>query len=447
MFAQMPTMVEAGRAFRERRARPRDLVECCAEAIERLEPRLHAWVDYDLAEARAVADRLGARLDAGEDLGPLHGIPLGIKDLIDVAGWRTRAGSPLRANCWATEDAPVIAGLRQAGAIILGKTVTTEFACFDPAATVNPWNPAFTPGGSSSGSAAAVAAGMCPAALGSQTGGSIIRPASFCGITGFKPTYGRVPTEFVVPVSHHLDHVGPLARTVEDLQLLFWCMDRGARPAVPPWQAPAEGTLPNIRFVVFRDYFLTTADAEVQAACERALDILRSAGATCTTAALPAEFVDVHRHHRELMAREAAQVHRLDFLRHPAQFGPHVATLIRDGLEIDRQEWETGRYALALARRREFRAAMQRLLGDHTVALMPSTVTPAPKLDSTGDPRFNAPWSFAGIPTVTIPCGLSEAGLPCGLQLVGGADTDYSLLDVAAWCARQLAWDVRPPCG
>jgi len=218
--------------FRTGRLAPRDVVEAALQQIERHDPQVHAWVLVDARGARRAADRLGAEARQGHLRGPLHGVPVGIKDIIDTAGWPTQAGSSLRAGHRAEADAPVVEALRRAGAIILGKTVTVEFACFDPSPTRNPWDPQLghTPGGSSSGSAAAVAMRMCLGALGSQTGGSLVRPAAYCGVCTLKPTFGRLSRRAVVPVSYHLDHLGPMARLVDDL-LLFW---QALYPAAAP---------------------------------------------------------------------------------------------------------------------------------------------------------------------------------------------------------------------
>src|SRR5262245_19352757 len=211
------SILDAATQMHERQLTTRQLVDRCLARIEEREDQLHAWVLVDAGGARAAADKLGEELARGVCRGPLHGIPIGVKDIIDVEGWPTRAGSPLREGHIARQDATVVARLRAAGAVLLGKTVTTEFACFDPPPTVNPWNHACTPGGSSSGSAAALATQMCLGALGSQTGGSITRPAAYCGVAGCKPTFGRVSRAGVVPISHHLDHVGPMGRRVSDL--------------------------------------------------------------------------------------------------------------------------------------------------------------------------------------------------------------------------------------
>src|SRR5436853_3402851 len=215
------TIQSASEAIRNGLLTPVELLEACLERIDRYEPRIKAWVFVDRELARAQAEAATAELGQGRWRGPLHGIPLAIKDIYDVFDWPTAAGSRLWSQSIARRDATVVERLRQAGAVFLGKTVTTQYASFDPPPTRNPWNLERTPGGSSSGSAAALACGMCLGALGSQTGGSITRPAAYCGVTGCKPTFGRVSTRGVLPLAPSLDHVGPLARCVPDLAVLL----------------------------------------------------------------------------------------------------------------------------------------------------------------------------------------------------------------------------------
>src|SRR5438874_4144316 len=217
----MTTIHEAAADIRAGRLSPVDLLESCLGRIDRYEDRIRAWVLVDRDGARAEAKRLTDELKRGQYRGPLHGIPVGIKDIFDVFDWPTAAGSRLWANSIARQDATVVRKLREAGAVFVGKTVTTQYASFDPPPTRNPWNPQRTPGGSSSGSAAAVAMGMCLGALGSQTGGSIARPASYCGVAGCKPAYGRVSCRGVVPLAASMDHPGPIAPCVRDLAVVL----------------------------------------------------------------------------------------------------------------------------------------------------------------------------------------------------------------------------------
>ncbi len=405
---------------------PRDLVEQCLDRIARLEPQLQAWVRVEAAQARDEARRQQALQAAGAPPGPLQGIPLGIKDIIDVAGWPTEAGSSLLAGQIAAQDAPAVARLRRAGAIFLGKTVTTPFAHFDPAATRNPWNPEHTPGGSSSGSAAAVAARMCRGALGSQTGGSIIRPAAYCGICGLKPTHGLVDARGVVSLSRHLDHVGPLAPQVADLRRLLAVLADQEMPRQSPLHPP---TLFEIQ-----DPFVEQADAAVQTVTRAALARLQQAGAALRPLQLPPSFRNLHAMHRLILAVEAAENHFSSFAQNADAYPPEMAALIEEGLATAAVD-----YSLALRHRELFQQQMAQRLPAGCIALMPSTTTPAPAgLQSTGDPAFSIPWSYAGLPALSVPCGLAPGRLPCGLQLIAAAGQDAHLLNTAEWCETVL---------
>ncbi|MFM7845516.1 MAG: amidase [Planctomycetota bacterium] len=424
-----PSISQLARQLRSGETTVVQLVEECLGQIERLEPDLRAWVLVDAERARREAQRLQAELAAGTDRGPLHGIPLGIKDLMDVEGWPTRAGSPLTAPTPARQDAPLIARLRVAGAVLLGKTVTTEWAAFDPPVTRNPWHRARTPGGSSSGSAVAVATGMCVAALGSQTGGSIIRPASFCGVAGFKPSFGRVPVVGVVPFASHLDHVGPIARCSADLRLLAHTIgDRDEQRLVEPATVAQQ-------FLVYQSLAACEASADVVAVWERACQQLAmaAAGPPQQTTDFPAVFGEILAAHRRVMEFEAAQFHRVRYEQHADQFGPRMGSVVAAGLALSE-----GDYAEARGQQEAFRVAVAEQLGTDRVALMPATITTAPTAETTGDPRFNSPWSFAGAPTVTLPCGLAADGLPVGLQLIAAPGRDDLVLQTAEWCEQQL---------
>src|SRR6516162_5471490 len=228
----LPNIHAATVDLRQGRMTPVDLLDACLERIDRFEPRIKAWVLVDRDGARADAERLTAEIKRGQWRGPLHGIPLGIKDIFDVFDWPTAAGSRQWKDSIARQDAPVVRALREAGAVLVGKTVTTQYASFDPPPTRNPWDPARTPGGSSSGSAAALACGMCLGALASQTGGSITRPASYCGIPSCKPTYNRVNAAGVLPLASSMDHVGVIGRCALDLALMMEVIASGWRVAV-----------------------------------------------------------------------------------------------------------------------------------------------------------------------------------------------------------------------
>lgn len=429
----MNTIHEAAEAIRGRRITPGDLVEQCLAAIEQWEHHVHAWVFVDRAHARAEAGRLTAELAKGFYRGPLHGIPIGIKDIYDVYDWPTACGSKLWANSIARQDAPVIAALRNAGAIFLGKTVTTQYASFDPPVTQNPWNLAHTPGGSSSGSAAAVATGMCLGALGSQTGGSICRPASYCGIAGCKPTYGLVPLEGIMPLAHSMDHPGPMARNVIDLALLLTPMAKSPKSdPIANYTERATVAASRPRFGRVRQLFEEHADQTVRDMMDEISHRFREDGADVEEIALPAGFSDIIQRHRIVMAVEAAQYHEARLRRHPEDYAPRIRQLIEEGLACPAPEF---------ARTKEHQHALTRdlryLFGD-MVLLTPATTGPAPLADTTGNPAFNSPWSYTGLPTISIPSGYFVDGLPLALQLVGSPDREGGLFSVAAWCEKRL---------
>ncbi|MFO7903769.1 MAG: amidase [Planctomycetota bacterium] len=423
------TLSEAAEAVRNGRLRPSQLVAECLERIDRTDKRWRAWAHVDRPGALRDAERLDRELDAGAPPGPLQGIPIGVKDIIDVAGLPTRAGSPLRESHIAAEDAPVVARLRAAGAIVLGKTVTTQFACFDPPDTVNPHDASRTPGGSSSGSAVAVATQTCLAALGSQTGGSIIRPASYCGVVGLKPSRARWSTSGVVPVSGLLDHVGPLAARVEDL-FPIWRAVVGS-PLTGPSSLPS-APRPQ-RFGLVRGFFQSAADPRLLALVDVAVERLIDAGTTLESIDPPAELDDVLAMHHRIMAKELADYHAGSFARHPDQYAPGIATLIREGLHISPAD-----YQAAVRHRLEFIAVMERAFGQGPEFwITPATPTPAPGRETTGDPAFNTPWSYCGFPSISIPCG-SLDGLPVALQVIAATGQDEALLRVASDLETQL---------
>jgi len=427
------SIVDAARQLRAGKLTPLELLDRCLEQIHSHEDAVHAWVLVDEVGARQTATQRTREAALAQWRGPLHGIPVGIKDIIDVQGFATGAGSPLCGRQPAAADAPLVAALRRAGAVILGKTVTVEFACFDPSPTRNPWNLAHTPGGSSSGSAAALAMGMCLGALGTQTGGSLIRPSTYCGVATCKPTFGKLSTEGIVPVSASLDHAGPMARKVSDLALLLDCL-LGVTTLRPLrlWGPPRLGVLEKL--------MVTEADEVVRQATQSALDKLTRAGAEIRPLAVPQTFGDVLKMHRRIMAVEAAAYHRERFATYRDQYGPMITSLLEEGLATAAVD-----YVAAKAWHREFQRQTAELLDDFDALIMPSTHTTAPAtLATTGTPQFQAPWSLARLPVVSIPCGVAADGMPAGVQLAGRMDDEAKLLGVAAWCEQVLGFDALP---
>jgi len=407
------------------------IVETCLSRIDDREQELHAWVNVDREGALATAAERDRERNAGTIRGSLHGVPIGIKDIVDVAGMVTGAGSPLMSQSPAADrDAELVALLRDAGAVILGKTVTTQFACFDPPPTRNPWNPARTPGGSSSGSAAAVATGMCPVAIGSQTGGSITRPAAFCGVFGCKPSFGTVSVDGVVPIAQSLDHPGPIARSVEDLAIVLSVLQGaetseigGSRNEITP---PRIGRL--------RGFHEELVDPELKASIDRALDTLMTADCLVYDIDVPPGFDELTNNHRLIMAAGAAAWHRDRFAEHCDDYGPCVASLIEEGLAASATD-----YIKALEHQAVMSERMNALFGEGLdVLLTPATIGPAPDASSTGNPAMNAPWSYTGLPTVSLPITLSADGLPVAIQFAGRLHGDVELLRVSAFCERVL---------
>lgn len=439
MLPELPSIADAQTLMRQGKLRPIDLVEHCLGRIHQFEDQIHAWVMVDEEGARAEAKRLGKMLDGGQEpVGPLHGIPIGIKDIIDVDGWPTLCGSKLRAGHIAEKDAAVVANLRKAGAIILGKTVTTEWASFDPPPTRNPWNLNHTPGGSSSGSAAAVAMEMCLAALGTQTGGSIIRPASYCGVVGMKPNFGWTDMNGIFPFSLHLDHVGPIAKCVADAVLVYGCMVRTMLTSEGLRLSESESL--KLRWI--EGGVLVEADAETQ---EHFADVRTRLSAHCANESLPMpEFLAPARAiHRNIMAVEGAEVHRIAFERRADDFGPKIRGLINEGRQSNVLD-----FASSLRRQSDIQVRShdnRNWFGEDSLVVwaMPSTPTVAPGIETTGDPVFNSLWSLAGLTTFTIPCGLNAHGLPFGLQLIGTFEDEVS--KAAYLCEKLLAKRHKPP--
>ncbi len=351
---------------------------------------------------------------------PLYGLPVGVKDILRVVGFETHAGSKLPAQALMGGEAESVRQLREAGALVLGKTVTTEFAYFAPGPTRNPHNPQHTPGGSSSGSAAAVGAGLAPLALGTQTIGSINRPAAFCGVVGFKPSYARISTAGVIPLSPSLDHIG------------YFTADAAGAAAIAPilladWSAAGPIDQPTLGVPV--GPYLDRASDSGRQNFESALGKLRHAGLEVREVPAMADYDQIAERHRLILAAEAAEVHREWFQAYGELYDPKTAELIRTGQAISAAELETARSG-----RDRLRQELQVLMQQQGVDLWISPSAPgvAPEgLASTGDPSMNLPWTHAGLPTITLTSGWSPGGLPFGIQLTAGWQRDEFLLGCA----------------
>lgn len=357
---------------------------------------------------------------------PLFGIPVGIKDIIRVDGFPTRAGSRLPPELFAGPEASCVRRLRADGALVLGKTVTTEFAYFEPGPTRNPHNPAHTPGGSSSGSAAAVAAGYCPLALGSQTVGSVIRPAAFCGVAGFKPSYGLLPLDGVIPYAPSLDHLGLFTAEARDLVIAM-------RALLPRFTEPPAG---RVALAVPDSPYLEQASPEALAAFEEQVARLQEGGWPVARVRVLEDIAEINARHQTIACAEMALTHAEWFSDYADRYRPRTAAQIRagrDALEGDYSKALGGQVRL----RHELESALAR--AGARAWICPAATGPAPAgLDSTGDPGMNLPWTHAGMPAVTVPAGCSASGLPLGLQFVGRAGEDACLVSLAAQASEAV---------
>ncbi|MFB6192235.1 MAG: amidase [Haloarculaceae archaeon] len=437
MFVDDAALGEAVRALRAGDVDPAAYLSASRDRIEAVEPEVRALLPeegrWDRLE-RAVEARRKAYPDP-ESRPPLYGVPVGVKDIFHVDGFETRAGSELPPEALAGEESAAWARLADAGAVPLAKTVTTEFAYFEPGPTANPHDTDRTPGGSSSGSAAAVAAGMCPLAVGTQTIGSVIRPASFCGIVGFKPSFGRIPTDGVIPVSGALDHVGCFTQDVEGARI-------AASVLCDDWRTlPAKRRRPTLG--VPDAAYLEQATETGRERFERQLDALADAGYGIERTDALSDIEPINDEHVELMAAEAAAVHRERgwYPAHEDAYAEATRELLADGSEVP-----VARVADARRARIERRAALTDRMDDRGIDLWVSPGAPgaAPEgLDTTGDPVMNLPWTNTGLPTVTLPVDETGEGLPLGLQCSARFGADEALLDWAGTIVEDLDGRLR----
>jgi amidase len=416
---------EAARQIATGRLTAEALVAACLDRIAAREPEVGAWQYLDPATALAAA----RRCDAGPPSGPLHGVPIAVKDLIDTADMPTGYGSGIYQGHRPAADAACVALARAAGAIVLGKTVTTEFACFTPGKTANPHNPAHTPGGSSSGSAAAVAAGMVPLAFGTQTAGSVIRPASYCGIVGYKPSHGVIPRAGVKMLADSLDTISTMARTVEDAA--FFAGVVAGRPSLQNLPAPAAPP----RFGLYRTPMWEEAEPSTMAALDRARAALERAGASVVEIAVPPEHTPLTAAHDTIMGFELVRSMAYERTRHSAELSPSLAQLFDRGMTVGAEEYDA-----AIARTAAAWAKLGEFFGPCNAIIAPAAPGEAPPgLGYTGNPVFNRMWTLLGMPCVTLPAVWGDSGLPTGIQLVGQIGRDPEILACAVFTERALA--------
>lgn len=431
--------VEARDKLQRGELRAVDLAADCLERVAAREPEVQAFSfidpDYVLAQAKA-AD---ARRQSGRPVGSLNGLPVAVKDIIDTADMPTENGTSIDVGRKPGRDAAVVARLRAAGAVIMGKSVTTELAYFHPGKTRNPHNPEHTPGGSSSGSAAAVASGMVPLALGTQTNGSMIRPASFCGIVGFKPTHGLVPRTGAILHTRPLDTIGTYGRTVEDVALLadalagFDAGDPDTKPGAPPRILETALTTPPVRpdIAFVRGPYWDQAD---EATREGMSELAAALGEACHVVDLDEGYAEGAALLRRLMVSGFA--HNLGRY---AERADALSDTMREAIEEGRRVTAV-EYLEALDKREAFNAGLEQLFDRYDAILTPSAPGEAPRgLGSTGNPIFCSLWQFCGVPAVSLPLLQGPNGLPVGAQLVGRRGDDGRLLRTARWLAETAA--------
>lgn len=424
------------RALAAGEASAADVMETTLARIRDREPAVQAWHYLDEDHARAQARARDEDRANGRPCGPLHGVPVGIKDIIDTTDMPTEDGTPLHAGRTPADDAGVVAALRAAGAVILGKTVTTELATYSPGKTRNPHDPGRTPGGSSSGSAAAVAAGMVPLALGTQTNGSVIRPAAFCGVFGFKPTHGWIPRDGILKLAPSLDTVGVFARTLEDIAVALEALvgfderDPATRPrGLLPFAATLaqEPPMPP-KLALVRTHMWDEAEPSLREAFGELQELL---GPACEVFELPESTRQAWDWHRTIMESEMAAQLDAEWERGRDRLSAPLQAQLTRGRATSALA-----YQQALARIPQLNDAFDEVFARYDAILTPSAPGVAGPLATTGDPSYCTPWSLTGMPACNLPLLSDAGGLPIGVQLVGRRDGDARLLRTARWLAR-----------
>jgi aspartyl-tRNA(Asn)/glutamyl-tRNA(Gln) amidotransferase subunit A len=453
------SILELAPRLRQKEISPVEITRACLERIERLNPALNAFITVTSESALAQARAAEAEIARGDWRGPLHGIPIALKDLIDTAGTRTTAASALHKDRVPTQDAEVVRRLQAAGAVILGKNNLHEFA-YGGSCLVshfgdvhNPWDLGRIAGGSSGGSAAAVAAGLCYAAIGTDTAGSIREPASLCGCVGLKPTYGRVSSRGVIPLSRSLDHAGPIAATVADSAIVLQAIagydaeDITSAPVpIADYVSALHEDATSLRVGVARSFFYEELDVEIAAAMEQALSVMRT---------LVSEIKDVQIEvptDRTLQMAESYTYHAENVGRTPELYQPETLRRIRTGAEISAADYIQRRYELDEARRN-----ISKAFADVDVIVTPTMFVSAPAIaDLKADPdalrpaelkllRNTRPFNVWGLPAISIPCGFTDAGMPIGLQIAGPHWREDAILQLANAYEQATAWHKRRP--
>jgi Asp-tRNA(Asn)/Glu-tRNA(Gln) amidotransferase A subunit family amidase len=442
-MAERPsTLSETIAAVRDGVVSALDVAESCLARIAEVDPKIEAWAFLDPDLVREQARALDEARAAGRSIGPLHGIPIGVKDLFDTNDMPTEDGTVLHAGRRPLRDATTVALLREAGAVIMGKTVTTELALFTPGKTRNPHDPERTPGGSSSGSAASVASGMVPLAIGTQTNGSVIRPASFCGVVGYKPTHGLISRKGVLPLSRTLDHIGVFAGSVADAALLaeiLMAYDAGdedmrpqARPQLRAMAAEEPPLPPKLAFA--KSPAWQFAEPDLGEAFGELVDML---GDSVNEVELPSVFENAFDLHRTIQDAEVAVNFAPEYEKGRDQLSPRLREIIEHGQQV-----LAGDYIRAVARIPLLNVMLEEIFTRYDAILTPSAPGEAPSFEATGNPAFCTTWTLLGTPAITLPLLSGSNGLPIGVQLVGMRGNDTRLLRTANWLMETVAGQV-----
>jgi aspartyl-tRNA(Asn)/glutamyl-tRNA(Gln) amidotransferase subunit A len=458
---------EASQLVRSKKVSPVELTRECLSRIERLNPKLNAFITVTADSALAEARQAEAEIQRGRWRGPLHGIPIALKDLIDTAGVRTTAASGLFKDRVPTQDAEIVRRLKAAGAVFLGKLNMHEFAYGGSSAISyfapvhNPWNLDYSPGGSSGGSAAAVAARLCYGAIGSDTGGSVRQPASYCGIVGLKPTYGRVSTSGVIPLSWSLDHLGPMTRTAMDAALMLQVIagydaqdTTSIDVPVPDYAATIAATTSSLRLGILRAYFDDALHPEIQAAMEAAVSVLKTLTSTqrdIAPLATDRTYSSMMDPYVAILRAEAYAYHKEYVSKSPELYQAQTLKRIQTGAEITASAYIQARHQLEQIRR-----SVAQVLETVDLLITPTTCVPPFAIADLLDPntlrekelltlRNTRPFNMLGLPTISVPCGFTRADLPIGLQISGPPGGEATLLRLAYAYEQATEWHKRKP--
>lgn len=437
--AVFPSAAEALAALREGQVSSREAVQACLDRIREFDGNIEAWAFLDPELALQQADSADEYRARGRPLGPLHGLPVGVKDIIDTADMPTENGTILHRGRTPAEDAAVVERLRAAGAIVMGKTVTTELAVYSPGKTKNPHDPGRTPGGSSSGSAAAVASFMVPVAIGTQTNGSVIRPAAFCGVYGFKPSHGLISRHRALRQSPPLDTIGVMARTLEDAAILadvligYDSRDRHSMPRAHPQIARIMTEEPPVRPRLA--FVRTPVWGQAEESTKEALGELCDHIGGVDIVDLPPLFDGAHEDHRRIMEADLAANFAKEYRNGKDRLSPVLREMIERGQQVLAID-----YNAAVERIEDYRGEIAEIIGEYDAILTPSAAGEAPKgLEATGSPAFCTIWTLAGVPALTMPILQGPNGMPLGVQMVSAKNDDARLFRNARWLLESLA--------